>query len=363
MSRRILATAAVLLAFACASTGAGPTSSTRPATQRADDDRLLDRARFLREAEQRFPSGAHLLGYGVGDTPEEAEERARVDAARFIRSQIEANLRTLMEESTLTGSSVSVSSEIVDRVQSDAGELIRPVRELTRSAQGRYEAIAVARRAELDEKYAAQTESLAERLSLIYDSLLASGASELAVSAALCKAQPLEDEVERLDLERRLVTRRTAWTPELKDKRTRIRALRQQRRAAMQVSVVRSQSSSGLEITDAVLRQLGSAGYAAKAVDQARCTSGDGLLVDVNVTESCGDTPIGGVRCEVVIASSGTPCPGSGKVFTVSSQPARALHQNNEAIALRAAARKVDVDHFTRELAERLLAALGEQCR
>lgn len=320
------------------------------------------REQLLASAKKQFPNEGWIVGLGEGATADEAEQRARVDAAAQIRSEITGNLR-LFEQSGSAGEHVSVSQETVQKVQSDAGALIRPVRELTRDIGGTKYAVAVVERTALDEKYAAEAARLVETLSGAWGRALGAGsAAPDQVAAALCEADPAERELDQRDLERRLVTGRSAWTPELVEKRRAVGDLRQKVKSATEVQVVRGQGAAGQEVAQAILTQLGRIGYPARVVEDPSCKDGGSVFVTVSFEESCGEAQIGGIRCEVGFAVRGSRC-GRGELFNLPSEKGRAMHASNRQLAVKQATSKINVNGYTSSLADRLVAALGGGCQ
>lgn len=353
------ATVGALLAITVA---AGCTTS-RPVRKKAPEP---TREQVIRDVQRRFSDASYIVGFGSGETEEQAEERARVDAAARIRSEISANTE-IVETSEATGEYLNqVTSHIVERVHSELGALIRAERELTRKVTGgSFVGVAVIARDELDQKYAAEAAPLLERITGAWNRAVAAGeAHPDAVAAALCEADLLERDLDEKDLERRLVTRRTAWTGESLELRKQVVALRERLKSSTEVQVVRNTSGAvtGQDVADVVLRNLVALGYPARVVDAPSCAERDAMLLDLQVAESCGQAPIGGVRCEVRIATRGSRCNRSGALFEVASESGRALHATNEALALRQAAKKIDLDGYATNLSLRVVSSMDGSC-
>jgi hypothetical protein len=348
-----------VLFLACATAHPPGTNGSGPPTQAGPD-----RASFLSAVYEQFPRGGHIVGYGVGQTPEEAEERAQVDAAAQIRSEIQNNSTSIEIELSRGGATAGdqrTVSETVRRVTSDAGAFIRPQRELTRGAGNRWEAVAVASKADLARKYETETSGLRDRLDAIYKRILEDPDSRQ-VTAALCEVDELERQLDTKDVERRLVTGTTGWTPEIRERRGRVAKQRQEIKSVAQVEVVRGSGNVAAEVWDSLVRELSSRGYSARVVDDGGCATTSGLAVRVAVEQKCGPAPIGGVRCDIVLATRGQRCDETAALFTYSSDRASALHATNNDLAAQAAMRKIDMKNFSRQVAGRVLQALGEGC-
>lgn len=327
------------------------------------------REQVIRDVQRRYSDAAYIVGFGSGETPEQAEERARVDAAARIRSEISSNTDVVETSDARGNYSNEVTSRVVERVHSEVGALIRAERELTRKVTGgAYVGVAVIVRDELDQKYAAASAPLLERLTGAWNRAIAAGAANPdAVAAALCEADSLEHDLDEKDLERRLVTRRTAWTEESVALRKQVGALRERLKGSTEVQVVRSGASNGgavtgQEVADVLLKSLVALGYPARVVEKPACTERDAMLLDLQVAESCGHAPIGGVRCEVRIATRGSRCHRAGSLFEVASESGRALHATNEALALRQAAKKIDLDGYATNLSLRVVSSMDGSC-
>src|SRR5262249_7036627 len=155
----------------------------------------------------------YIVGTGTGSTAEEAESHARVSAAAAISSHIKANQQALQTETTAGAEhskSISVSNEIIQEVETDAGAFIQPVREMTVLIGHNYEAIAVADRGQLDEKYAKDAARTSEKLMLAWDRALTASkqANASAIVAALCDADVSEHALDKIDSERQLIARK-----------------------------------------------------------------------------------------------------------------------------------------------------------
>jgi len=307
----------------------------------------------------------YVVGYGSGDTPEQAESRAQVNAAAAISSQIHANLKAIQSESSVNSqhtSATSVSDEVVREVETDAGAFIQPVRDFTTRVDGGYQAVAVASREELDGKYGRDAARLLDQLLISWDRALAAAdkSDQMAVVSALCDTGPQVASLDKIDRERRLVTRRSAWTPDAAEKRHLIEAL-QARMKSTRVSVFQRTAVDGVQVSDALVRRLGSAGYDADLVTSAKCEKG-GLLVRVAVDESCGTTILG-QRCEVSLAASSERCGGSDSLFDLQTEKVTGMHATDPQLAERAALRKLDAKTFVENVAGRVLTALEGGCR
>lgn len=358
-SSRIVAAAVLLVLVAgLGSACSGSRRSVRTAAKEPT------REQVIRDAQRRFPDEAYLVGFGSGDKAERAEERARIDAAARIRSEITGNLRTIEVGDTTGEYSSETTSEVVERVHSEVGALIRAQHELTRQVRdGSFVAVAVVDRNELDQKYAAESAPLVERITGAWNRAIAAGEDRPeAVAAALCEADPLERQLNEKDLERRLVTRRPVWTEASLNLRKQVVALRERLKGDTEVQVIRSSATTGREIADVLLQSLGAQGYPARVVEKPSCAERDAVLLAVDVAESCGNAPIGGVRCEVRIATRGSRCNRNGSLFEVSSESGKAMHATNEALALRQAAKKIDLDQYATHLTSRVVTAMGGRC-
>jgi hypothetical protein len=364
------APAALLIALtaACAtsSTASAPAAGAAPAAPAAAPaDSGATYADFIRTVQMRYPADSYIVGTGAGDSPDQAEEHARIEAAAAISSQIRANLKAIESESSANGQHItaaSVSDEMVQEVATDAGAFIQPVRELTSRVGKGYEAVAIADRAQLDEKYAGDAARLLEKVQLAWDRALASAASadQMGAVTALCDAQTQEAALDKIDRERQLVTRRTAWTPEAVAKRHQVEELRSKLKGA-RVAVYQPKEVEGLEVSDAIVRRLGAAGYDAGLAHDTHCSNGD-LVITVALDNTCGASVLG-QRCEAALTASSQRCGSAETLFDEHSDKVTALHATDAALAEKAAIRKLDTKRFVDTVAGRVLTALEGGCR
>lgn len=324
-----------------------------------DADLVTSRNELLREAGTRFPVSDHLVGYGAGDTPEMAENNAVADAAGLIKSEIVSNTRVL--ETEWNGKNETLSAaDVAVKVTSDAGALIRPVRELTRKTGRRYEAIASASRTELARKYDDDARPKMDRLEALWRRVLGEPDSPT-VPAALCEIDKLEQALDRTSAERRIATRRAIWTEEQLRMRREVRQLREDFKNASQVLVVRARTGELEAPGDEIVSALVKGGIGARLGEASACQPRN-LVVTVTPRRACREDATGSLLCEVSYVASGVPCRSTTAVFDLESDRARGLHGTDENAAARVAAKRVDASAFAKNLAGRILASLGEGC-
>ncbi len=167
----IRTTPAIIVESSGATSQTVTTSSAPPASP---DDRQA----FLTQAASRFPGSQYIVGYGTGSTGDDAERRAVIDAAAQIRSTVKGNISSIEEGVFLSGrgeTSTRVLDAVSQQVQSDAGAFIRPQRELTHPSAGVWEAVAVAKRSDLDEKYVDEAQPLIDELTALWNATVATG--------------------------------------------------------------------------------------------------------------------------------------------------------------------------------------------
>ena len=352
---------ALLSGLGCATTSASAPSPT--ASDAAED--AAARTRFVHSAENHYDPASYILGYGAGATAEEAESHAKVDAAAAISSQLKANLTAIQSESGSGAqhtTSVSISDAIVQEVQTDAGAFIQPAHELTALIGRKYQAVAIADRAELDKKYATDAARMLEKLTLAWDRVLtaAKQSNNSAVVAALCDAQTFEDALDKIDRERQLVARKAAWTPEALAKRHQVEEVRSHLKGA-RVNIYQPEAVDGVNVSDALVKKLDAAGYDVGLVKEPKCAAG-GLLVQLAVDESCANSMLG-QRCEADLSATSARCGQSETLFDEHSEKVAALHATDAKIAERSAIKKLDAQKFVTNVASRVLAALEGGCQ
>jgi len=351
------------LLAACATVPAAPAPAPAPARTATSSP---NRADLIRLAEREYPKDDFIVGYGVGDTAEQAEANARFDVAKQISDEISESTTSHGEESSgggRTDDSRKTSVDLKEKVNTDAGEFINPVRKLTSPAGGIYQAIAVGDRAKLDDKFATDAARLLEKVTLAWDRALAADAKAdpSGAATALCDADANEvAEIDRIDGERKAVTRHAAWTPEALTKRQQIEALRSRLKGS-RISVYQPAAEEA-DVTDALVKRLGAAGYEAGLVTEPRCPSGGGLLVRVSLDQSCGSTILG-QKCEAGLAATSQRCGGTESLFDEHSATATGLHATDPDLAKKAALKKLDTRKFVDMVAGRVLVALEGGCR
>jgi hypothetical protein len=322
-----------------------------------------NRQQFITKAQRQFPSGLYLVGFGSGETAEQAEQTARVETAAAISSEIKANLGVIESQSDQNGATTlkrEVSQELVRKVETDAGAFIKVHPELTvKLDDGTYEAVAVANRDELDGKYASDSERLVEKLMLAWDQAIQNEAkSPQSVVAALCDAQAFEGRLDKLDSERRLVAGRTVWTASVKERRSQIEALRTRLRST-RVSVVRG--SDVPDVEEAIFKGLSAAGFPTDLTSKPDCGSG-GFVVQLKLNQKCGSTMLG-ARCDSTVTAIGNRCDENDQIFSETSTIGVGMHANDSVLAAKASLRKVDVPKFVEAVTSRVTKSLEGDCK
>jgi hypothetical protein len=356
----------VLACLACATASPTPApaqGSAATAASQPSEDAEAARKAFIRRVELKYPSDEYIVGYGYAETPDQAEERARVDAASAISSQIDANLRALQSESGVGSQhtmEVSVSDEIVRKVTTDAGAFIQPVHDLTTQVGNSFQAVAIADRNQLDQKYATDASRLLERIELAWDRALAGADSsdQSVVLTALCDSKPDEQALDKIDRERQLVTRHTTWTPEAVAKRHRIEEVRSHLKGAR--VIVYQPAVEGLEVSDALVKRLGAAGYDVGLTTDPKCTKAD-LLINVALDETCGSSMLG-QKCEANLTATSQRCASGETLFDERSDKVTRLNATDVGVAQRAVLRALDTKKFVDAVAGRVLVALEGGC-
>jgi hypothetical protein len=361
------ATFAVLAgATACAtSSAAGSTTAAAAPAVIDPNEEAAARGRLVRSAEMHYPADSYIVGFGAGSTAEDAESHARVEAAAAISSQIKANLSAIQSESgsgSTHTTSFTVSDAIVQEVQTDAGAFIQAAHELTTLIGKTYQAVAVADRSELDKKYATEAARTTEKLLLAWDRALTASkqSNQSAVLAALCDATANEQALDKIDRERQLVARKSAWTADALAKRHEVEQVRSHLKGA-RVNIYQPTSVDGIDVSDALVKKLDAAGYDVGLVKQPKCAEG-GLLVSVAFAETCGSSMLG-QRCEADLSATSARCGQTDTLFDEHSDKVAAMHATDSKIAEKAAIKKLDTRKFVSSVATRVLAALEGGCQ
>src|SRR5438105_3410880 len=125
--KRFLTVPCAALAVACAG-GAGGPNGGGPAIPELD--LTVSRTELLNAAHEKYPVADFLVGYGAGESPEAAENYAVADCAGLIKSEVKANIHSIETEWNGRGEALT-ANEVAVKVTSDAGAIIRPVREMT----------------------------------------------------------------------------------------------------------------------------------------------------------------------------------------------------------------------------------------
>jgi hypothetical protein len=350
---RLMTAGALVLTVGCATAPppkpAGPVGPTRQA--------------FITKIQRQFPGEAYLVGFGAGDTAEQAESSARIEAAATISSEIKANLGVIESQSDFNGASSTrreVSQEMVRKVETDAGAFIKVRPELTvKLDDGTFEAVAVANRDELDGKYATDSERLLEKLMLAWGQAInEEKRSPQSVVAALCDARAFEGRLDKLDSERRLVAGRTAWTAVAKARRSEVEALRTRLRST-KVSVVRG--SAVPDVEEALFKKFSAAGFPSDLTSKPDCSTG-GVVVEVKLIQKCGNSMLG-PRCDSSLTAIGNRCDVHDQIFSETSGTGVGMHSSDQELAARASLKKLDTSKFVDAVATRVTKSLEGDCK
>ena len=317
-----------------------------------------DRATFLRQVALRFPAADYLVAWGSGATPAEAEASARNAGALSLRSELQIRSSDVMSEDA-SGAKQSVSEAVVQSVTTSMGHLFEPQRELTRSIDGQYEAVAVVARSRLDEAYASEEAPLIDAVTAAWTRATAPGAAWEAVGPALCEGQRAAAALRDKDLERKLATGRSAFSKSLLALQERALTVARTRKARASVAVNSARDARSL--AEAVTRRAQAAGYATQS--GTRCASSEGVVIQLKLGLACGKAPmIGGYRCTADLVGEGVPCAGGGALFTVSADPVDGYNATSEDGARDDARQLLATDHFADALVSRLMGTLGDSC-
>jgi hypothetical protein len=325
-----------------------------------------DRAAILRGASLRFPGEQFMVGYGEGNEPDAAERAAQADVAAQIRSTIESNVTSSLFAVTKVGSE-QVTQEFLERtivqVASDAGAFIRPARELTKQAEdGRWSAIAVADRAELDARYVEEVRPLEVRFRELAGRMkLARG--WLDAARAYCDLKAVARAIDVKNVERYAVSRRWLWSEELKALRAEAERAYQEAKASVRITVARPAEALTTDPTELIVRRL--AGWSAAAESTPSC-SGQGVVVSPTVDSQCRATQLGIVLCRAALRVEARACGAEGSIFSVTSARVEATDSREQERARANALRRLGAEEVVapaaKEAVTKLLDALGEGC-
>jgi hypothetical protein len=350
-SRPLSAGAALALcaALACAGPRAGP-----------------DRSAVLRTAHLHFPDDRFIVGYGEGDGPAAAEQAAQADAAAQIRSTIESNVSSSLYGVTSSGRE-QVSQEFLERtivqVASDAGAFIRPRRELTKQAEdGRWSAVAVADRAELDAKYVDEARPLEVRFRELA-ARMKTARGWLDAARAWCDLKGVARAIDAKNVERYAVSRRWLWSEELQALRAESERAYQDAKASVRITVARPAEALATDPADAIVRRL--SGWSIATESTPSC-SGQGVVVSPTVDAQCRATQLGIVLCRASLRVEARACGAEGAIFSVTSARVEATDSREQDRARANALRRLGAEEVVapaaKEAAGKLLTALGESC-
>lgn len=344
--------AAVLLAstaFACAPSRAA----------RSEPDA---RTALVRKVHRQYPPDAYLVGIASGATSDEAETRARADAASQLQSELQSRLDS--EQSETNGRfETAVVERLSVKVETDAFHLMRALPQFTVRDGALFHAAAVASRADIDAKYAAEAQRTGEQLGLAWKRALENEHAAPTVAAtALCEADRLEKKLDELDLARRALAHRSAWTEALFAQRSEVRQLRSRQREA-QVLIDRGDAELAVLVADRTLQRLQAAGLPGQIGTDAQCTDERGYVVRIEPRERCETNRVVGEICQVSLVARGQACGTHTTLFEETSGTTKGLHASDGATALRLARREFErkklPDSFAVRVASRLSDALG----
>lgn len=322
------------------------------------------RSRFHESVLTHFPESDFVVGQGSGETRELAEERAVVDAASAIRSELTANLRAFVSERQVDGQSNTkqeVSEEIVRRVHSDAVALIRPRRDMTERVGREYLAVAAVGRAELGRKYQAELQPVIESVDALWRRI-AEAPSAATFQAAMCRMEELERIVDGKAAEYYAATRTSILSPEQQQRRrTALQVVENHRRQAVARFTPSTTPEGAPQLAPALLGGLRTLGIAARMASDRSCADG-GLLVDTAAVHDCKDGPLGGIACELQYRAVVWSC-AEGRVVSEELSPiGRGQHPSSPAHALTAASRNLQIESFAAETARVLAHSLAMRC-
>lgn len=328
-----------------------------------------DREAYIRSVAALFPADEYLVGIGQSAiTAEAAETNAIADAAAAIRSSIARNLIAYQAEQETSGVRVAgqrVMDEVKLKVESDAGAHLRANREFTRLVRGEYRAVAAVRRAELDSRYVEEARETIRRLEHWYDRIVATR-DLVSCAQAWCEATRQEGELHRRSMERWVVSRRSLWTPELRERGRRAFQALQDAKAAFPVVVAgpSARATGDSSPASAIVERLRAEGWPAHLTRDPPCKGPGGMELRTRRVDDCRRIQLGVFLCAVRLTVEGRRCGDEAVLFSVSrNAQAMDMSADGPARARNAALRRIPSGELAEEAADRALWTLGATCR
>jgi hypothetical protein len=260
-----------------------------------------------------------------------------------------------------------VSQEFLERtivqVASDAGAFIRPRRELTKqAADGRWSAVAVADRAELDAKYVDEARPLEVRFRELA-ARIKTARGWLDAARAWCDLKAVARAIDAKNVERYAVSRRWLWSEELQALRAGSERAYQDAKASVRITVARPAEALTTDPADAIVRRL--SGWSIATESTPSC-SGQGVVVSPTVDAQCRSTQLGIVLCRASLRVEARACGSEGAIFSVTSARVEATDSREQDRARANALRRLGAEEVVapaaKEAVGKLLTALGESC-
>ena len=333
-------------------------------TNQIVSDEASSRKNTLQQAKAKFPTTEYVVSIEEDSTPGKAEEKARLGVAKQIKSQIEAsteNRQTVGRTGSETSNSETTTTALLEKIQSDDGELIIAQQDFTSASGSTFTAVATAKKADLDAKWAREGERALQNLALAHDRVKkAAAGSGSEVATAVCAAQVVIQQLEDLENKRAAITHHETWTAEARAQASEIKKVQSQAKGT-RIAVVRNAVLVGQDVSDAIVKRLGSAGYPGTLVGKSGDCSAGGVLIRVTVDENCNSTVLG-QRCEVQLSAVSNRCSQSEELFSIRSDKNAALHASDATIASAAAKKKVNVTKFVDEVSQNVLRILEGGC-